>query len=222
MPAVPDVTPTPIAPVVAKSAAAPPASRSAFLETPKVDFPERFGDESPTSENEPTLLMMRPPESSPSPPIDDDSPVVEAHEIQLPPRSRRSVEATEGDDAMTPSQRSGGPSTRRRLVSLTLLDGTTLRLPARSSRPPSSSSTPDTVVGVGDGEEELPPREGGEDSLTVRDLLAALRAVSHGADASEILGSNARWEAMFAALLSLLLKKHLISEWEFIEELKKI
>ena len=28
-------------------------------------------------------------------------------------------------------------------------------------------------------------------------------------------------EAVFAALLSLLLKKHLIADWEFVDELKK-
>jgi hypothetical protein len=63
------------------------------------------------------------------------------------------------------------------------------------------------------------PAEAGE--LTARDLIAALRAVSHGADASEILGDNAQWQALFAALLSLLLKKHLIADWEFVEEYKK-
>ncbi len=45
--------------------------------------------------------------------------------------------------------------------------------------------------------------------------------VANGADASEVLGSNMRWEALFSALLSLMLKKHLIADWEFIDELKK-
>jgi hypothetical protein len=36
------------------------------------------------------------------------------------------------------------------------------------------------------------------------------------------LGDNVHWEALFAALLSLLLKKHLIADWEFVEEYKKI
>jgi hypothetical protein len=58
--------------------------------------------------------------------------------------------------------------------------------------------------------------------LTARDMVAALRAVAHGADASEILGDKARWEPLFAALLELLLKKHLIADWEFVEEFKKI
>jgi len=72
-------------------------------------------------------------------------------------------------------------------------------------------------VEVAPAVEAAPP----SDRLTARDLLAALRAAAHGADASEVLGENVRWEAMFAALLSLLLKKHLIADWEFVEELKK-
>ncbi len=97
------------------------------------------------------------------------------------------------------------------MVSLTLLDGTTINLPAR----PKAKPAPVKV-----GAPEAEPLE--EDQLTARDLIAALRAVSHGADATEILGENVRWEAMFAALLSLLLKKHLIADWEFVEEYKKI
>ena len=67
-----------------------------------------------------------------------------------------------------------------------------------------------------------PPSAGGlSDQLTARDLVSALRAVAHGADASEILGET-DWQAMFAALLSLLLKKNLIADWEFVEELRNI
>jgi len=91
------------------------------------------------------------------------------------------------------------------MISLTLLDGTQINLPARDERP---ASSPDLGVSP--------------EQLTARDLVAALRAVSHGADASEILGENTRWEALLAALLSLLLKKHLIADWEFIEEYKKV
>ena len=53
-------------------------------------------------------------------------------------------------------------------------------------------------------------------------MVAALRAVSHGADASEILGNQVNWQGMFATLLSLLLRKHLIADWEFVEEYKKL
>jgi hypothetical protein len=115
--------------------------------------------------------------------IPDSGPQIESREITMPAPKRG---------------RSG------RMISLTLLDGTQINLPARDDRPSSPEVT------------EAP------EQLTARDLVAALRAVSHGADASEILGENTRWEALFAALLSLLLKKHLIADWEFIEEYKKV
>ena len=88
------------------------------------------------------------------------------------------------------------------MVALTLLDGTTINLPSRKS---SAGSSP----AHGEG-------------LTARDLISALRAVSHGADASEILGEDAKWQSMFAALLSLMLRKGLIADWEFVEEYRKI
>jgi hypothetical protein len=96
------------------------------------------------------------------------------------------------------------------MVALTLLDGTTLNLPARNtSLPPRRQGS-------------IPPSAGGiSDQLTARDLVSALRAVAHGADASEILGET-DWQAMFAALLSLMLKKNLIADWEFVEELRNI
>jgi type IV pilus assembly protein PilB len=98
---------------------------------------------------------------------------------------------------------------RPRLISLTLLDGTTIGVPA----PKKGASAPDADPSGG---VEL------SDQLTARDLVSALRAVAHGADASEILGKEPRWEAMFSALLSILLRKGLIADWEFIEEFRKI
>jgi len=94
-------------------------------------------------------------------------------------------------------------TTNRRLVALTLLDGTTIRLPGK------------------DKDQGDAPPAATEDRLTARDLVAALRAASRGADASEVLGNDVNWQRLFASLLSLLLKKHLISDWEFVEELKK-
>ncbi|HXK17443.1 MAG TPA: hypothetical protein VNG33_06565 [Polyangiaceae bacterium] len=122
----------------------------------------------------------------------DSSPTIEAYEIPMPRRGK-------------------GP----RMVTLTLLDGTRVNLPAKSaavkkarlpSDPPASEEAPTSIAAEG---------------LTARDLVAALRATAHGADATEILGENPRWEAMFSALLALLLKKHIIADWEFVEQLKK-
>jgi type IV pilus assembly protein PilB len=107
------------------------------------------------------------------------------------------------DYVVRPRQASGP-----RMVALTLLDGTTLNLPARSSSVPPKREGSSPAVGL-------------SEQLTARDLVSALRAVAHGADASEILGQT-DWEAMFAALLSLLLKKNLIADWEFVEELRNI
>jgi hypothetical protein len=120
------------------------------------------------------------------------------------------------DDAPEIEARSIHPPKKRRAIALTFLDGTTINLPAprgvRAGRPrPSRESAPPSE-----------PTAIGEDELTARDLVSALRAVSHGVDASEILGDNPRWEKMFAALLSLLLRKHLIADWEFVEEYRRI
>ena len=119
------------------------------------------------------------------------------------PDAQPEIEATE----IEPRSRRG----RARMVGITLLDGTTLTLPAakkRASKPEFKESGDDAPI---------------PDQLTARDLVSAFRAVAHGADASEILGENPpQWEAMFAALLSLMLKKGIIADWEFIEEFRKI
>jgi type IV pilus assembly protein PilB len=138
--------------------------------------------------------------TSPHPPVEteplegpDSSPTIEAHEIPLPRRGKRP-----------------------RMVTLTLLDGTRVNLPAKSAALKKKRLPSDPPAS-----EEAAPTSVAAEGLTARDLVAALRAVAHGADASEILGENVRWEAMFSALLSLMLKKHIIADWEFVEEYKK-
>jgi type IV pilus assembly protein PilB len=140
----------------------------------------------------PTLVLDTQPEPEPEPeeaappsaPPSEDSPQawpeVEAHTLDLPKRKK-------------------GP----RMVSLTLLDGTTIRVPAKPkpSDPEPSPSAPG--------------------ALTARDLIRTLRAVAQGADASEILGEKVPLERICAALLSLLLKKGLLADWEFVDELRK-
>ena len=102
----------------------------------------------------------------------------------------------------------GREQSRPRMISLTLLDGTTVQIPAPPKRRPSH---PDDNSSIGDV----------SDLLTARDLVSALRAVAHGAEATEILGIEPRWEALFSALLSILLKKGIIADWEFIEEFRR-
>jgi hypothetical protein len=119
------------------------------------------------------------------------------------------------------------------MVSLTLLDGTTIALPARDrTRDPGRRSERPAVLtppSQPPPASSLPPPSRRSDrptaddlqGLTTRDLILALRVVGHGADASDVLGSNVRWESLLSAILSLLLKKHIIADWEFIDELKK-
>lgn len=118
-------------------------------------------------------------------PIPDSSPHVDIRQVSMPKPKR----------GMT-----------RRMVTLTLLDGSQVTLPARKPKlhHPSEPPISDT------------------DRLTARDILQALRAKLHGQDASEVLGDHGKWEALFSAMLAVLLKKHLIADWEFIEELKRL
>ena len=112
-------------------------------------------------------------------------------EIELP-LPRRHI--ARSDDSEGTAKRRGP-----KMVALTLLDGTTITLPAKKKK-------------------EGPIA----DALTARDIVSALRATAHGADASEILGDQVRWEPIVAALHSILLRKGLIADWEFVEELRKI
>jgi type IV pilus assembly protein PilB len=127
-----------------------------------------------------------------------------------PPPAMPQAAAVPGGSQPPPAGGSERPPARQskpRMVALTLLDGTTLQLPARD----------------GNRRNSIPPSAGGiSEALTARDLISALRAVSHGADASEILGDQPQWEPVIAALLSVLLKKGVIADWEFIEEYRKI
>jgi len=121
------------------------------------------------------------------------------------------------------------------MLSLTLLDGTTLALPRR----PKQDKKRAMASLIGSLKEETMPREErrplsepprelvdehltGEGGLTVRDILAALRAAAHGVDSTETLGRHAQWEAMMAALLAILVRKGLITEAELLEEMRKI
>lgn len=132
---------------------------------------------------EPDSMHLEGPESAPLAPILDE-------EAEPPLQSR--------DSAMPePQKETGG---RPAMVTLTLLDGTQVRLPTTQSK--ATKSAPE--------------------GLTARDLIEALRAESGGADMSEVLGKELSWQRLFAALLSLLLKKHLVHDWEFVRELNAL
>ena len=182
--------------LVPESAPAPSNPPPPAPESPPSRAPQLASKPPPPLKSSPSL----PPKSSPSlPPKSSPS---------LSPESTRSLppESTPAPASTRPSR---APPSSARTISLTLLDGTKISLPARSRRPPGSPPSGD----------DAPENR---DQLTARDLVSALRAVAHGVDASDILGAEPRWEILFAALLSILLRKGLIADWEFVEEFRKV
>lgn len=114
-----------------------------------------------------------------------------------------------------------GPAPR--MIALTLLDGTTISLPAPKKSRSGGDQAPSSKPAM--DFDEPPPstlNEHTPSGLTARDLVAALRAICHGADPKEILGPNERLEAIVAALLSVMLRKGMVADWEFVDELRKI
>ena len=121
---------------------------------------------------------------------------VDTHDVQSasPPESSRKPMPAREPGLSSPKQVQG-----QKMVTLTMLDGTTISLPAHK----------ETEAG------EL------SEGLTAGALGEALRAQANGADVSEVLGDKVNWERVSAALVSILLKKHLINDWEFVRELQK-
>jgi type IV pilus assembly protein PilB len=144
-----------------------------------------------------------PPEDEPLPPPPPVPQVMREKAPSPPPAPRaEEVDAEAVPDSEVPSRDSRIPKPKVRkgdIVVVTLLDGTQIALPKRK---------PKEERGAGDG-------------LTAMDLVEALRAHAKGADVSGVLGDEAKWELLFSALLSLMMKKHLIHDWEFVRELKK-
>jgi type IV pilus assembly protein PilB len=95
-----------------------------------------------------------------------------------------------------PQRRNKRAPSRPKMLTLTLLDGTTIKLPQPSTA----------------HDEPTPAAH----QLTSRDLIQALLLRAEGKDVSSVL-RDAHWETLFASLLSLLLEKGLVTDWEFVE-----
>ncbi|MGH7282052.1 MAG: hypothetical protein ACRELY_11050, partial [Polyangiaceae bacterium] len=135
-------------------------------------------DESPVAVAEPPSSQM---------PLSETAEVPVADEQLLraasgdSPEAEPEIEASEIREVPIPLKpKFGGP-----MVAITMLDGTTIQLPARKKR---KEPAPE--------DEEAPMSEAL--GLTARDLVAALRAVAQGRDAKAVLGDDTRWEKLFA------------------------
>lgn len=158
---------------------APPPLPPRAASQPRPERPEASA--APSDEDLPVPPLPLP-SSGDSP---DAWPEVEARTMELP-------------------RRKGSP----KMVALTLLDGTTIQLPAKPRRRRGAAA--DAPVGP----QFLA-------NMTARDLIKALGAVAEGGDAREVFGDRVPIEAICAALLSLLLRKGVLADWDFVEELKK-
>ncbi len=139
-------------------------------------------------------------------PPDPDEPAVQAVVPQAAAVASVVVNpvAAAASEAATLVQASREEAKRReslppKMMTLTLLDGTKVRLPAPGKK-----------------KKEAAPSLG----LTASDLVQALQARAQGQNVDEVL-PDAAWEPLFATLLALLVKKGLIADWEFVDEWKK-
>jgi type IV pilus assembly protein PilB len=182
--------PPPAPPASAAPSTQPDASpRGANPSAPPPPPPAR------PSQPAPPARTSQPPARPSAPPARPSQPAAKRTSSAPPPAPA----------AAAPAAPAEGAARRRpgKMISLTLLDGTTIGLPSRPA---------------GGRKSTFASQEG----LTARDFITALRAASHGADATEILGEKPQWEPVIAAVLSILLKKGLIADWELVEELRKI
>ena len=166
----------------------------------------------------------------------DVAPAVEAASASIPKAQDDEISVEVGEELSLdellkqhkptepePTTRPRGRSKSGKLMSLTLLDGTTLALPMPSRQAKRTESLVGSLTDTRPGPEEVVDEHlAGTDALQVRDILAALRAAAHGVDASEALGRHAKWEAMLAVVLAILIRKGVITEDELLEEMRKI
>lgn len=177
---------------------------------------DSVGQPSGTSSSGASLSTSSSRPSSPSPDVAASKDVVEPQgdgsvrpppeEAPPPPPMEASAPGDAPKSSPVASREASMPAPKAadgqaRMVTLTLLDGTRLNLPAAPGR--------------------LAQPEVAADMLTAGDLVAALRAHASGADASQVLGSEINWQRVCAALLSILLRKQLIADWEFVDELRR-
>lgn len=149
-------------------------------------------------------IRERAPEPAPAPvpapapaPAHAPEPTAGAAAVAAVVEAAQAIEAQAKPKAEKAKRKSAGP----KMMTLTLLDGTQVRLPAPEKAPKEEPSEHDH-------------------GLTGQDLVKALLAKAQGQDVSAVLPDD-RWEPLVGALLGLLLRKGIIADWEFVDEWKK-
>ncbi len=187
------------------AAAAPPAAVAAPPAAAPAPLPDSPGRRSYSDIEDEPVEASEPAEAS-------DTPAAPAAATSQPgssmsnARSRmkalRSLALTPAQSGDDDASAEGTTPAGVKMVTLTLLDGSTVRLPAPGSK-----------------RKDAHPSQA-EGGLTASDLVSALLARAQGADVSDVLPDQ-QWEVLFASLLTLLIRKGLLADWEFVEEWKK-
>jgi type IV pilus assembly protein PilB len=133
----------------------------------------------------------------PPPVVSEASPVTVPADVLVlsGPEAKGSDPALSGPRVLVAGVAPGGEARKKRGRRVTLLDGTTVFVPERA------------------GAESTAGRE-----RTALELVATLRALSSGKSAE---AGHVDWEPLVGALLSVLLRKRLVADWELVEELRK-
>jgi type IV pilus assembly protein PilB len=197
-----------------------PAAQAPRAEVPSEPAPIPATRVKPKSKEEPSpeapvaMVQAKPKASAPgseafktdaappaeTPPAETPPAEIETAKADAPKPPAKEIVAPEpAVEEPRPRKKRSAPS-RPRMLTLTLLDGTQVKLPAPTPQTEETSA---------------------EHHLTSRDLIQALLLHAEGKDVSAVL-RDAHWETLFAALLSLLLKKGLVADWEFVEEWTKM
>ncbi len=183
-----DASGLPVKPMVASPTDIENAIRVYYLGLPPLEAKKPVKaqpEEKKAPEKQPEPVAEKVEARAPEPTIEEEKPAPEPVRSATP--------------SAPPPPKTGGP----RFLTLTLLDGTQVRLPS-----PDAEKKP------------VEKQEKAEHGLTTRDLIHALSARAAGEDVSDVLPDGA-WEPLFAALLSVLMRKGLVADWEFVDEWKK-
>lgn len=136
--------------------------------------------------------------------VEQEGAAVSLQATTSPPAAPMTKPPTPPEQTPTPKRTPRATKVSKpRMITLALLDGTNVTLPAPKDQDENNQSEPTEAQG-----------------LTAKDLLGALRAHAQGVSVEEVI-SDVRWEPFVVSLMSLLLRKGIIADWEFVDEWKK-
>lgn len=194
-------SPPPIPPEAKPSSPAPPPVPKQKISKPPLQSPSTKSIEDFIEEDETKSAKKEPPVEKSTPNEQEISP----QETIAQSEDQKAAEVHSDNEPDTTKKRrvqrelekhmfGVGKSEQKKSVSLTLLDGTTIAFGGAQKK--------------------------AVDKFTKEDLIAGLKAAAEGTPMDDFLPSN-QWEDYIAAILQVLIRKHLIFFDELMEELKK-